>query len=72
VSIDFQVTAPDAQGHQQRQYDLKKSGAANSLGVFAIRLVLAYHKQGTAVITVTLSSGGTRQTVRRSYRYGGA
>jgi hypothetical protein len=70
VAIDFQVLAPNAQGHQQRQYDLKKGGTANSLGVFAIRMVIAYRKPGLAVITVTLSGGGPTQTMRRSYRYG--
>jgi hypothetical protein len=72
VAIDFQVLAPNAQGHQQRQYDLKKTGAANSLGVFTIRMAIAYHKPGMAVITIALSSGGKTQTVRRSYRYGGS
>jgi hypothetical protein len=70
VSIDFQVVAPNAQGHQQQRYDLKKGGTADSLGVFTIRMGIAYHKPGTAVITVTLSGSGSTQIVRRSYRYG--
>jgi hypothetical protein len=70
VSIDFQVVAPNAQGHQQQRYDLKKGGTADSLGVFTIRMGIAYHKPGTAVITITLSDGGSTRIVRRSYRYG--
>jgi hypothetical protein len=70
VTIDFQVVAPNAQGHQQQRYDLKKSGTADSLGVFTIRMAVTYHKPGTAVITVVLSSAGSTRTLRRSYRYG--